>query len=131
MRRLRRGVAGDGEGQHGIDQRVAEILRDPLRTIAGNEIVLADRHVRAVLLAAADKDDRGTLAGGDRVAHFRPGQVVDPDRARLRARGRRDDRGQQCGKHRDEQLRWSHERLRRLESDVEHKPAVRFAVRAR
>ena len=55
MRGLCRGIAGDGKGNDGIDQRVAELVGNLLGAIARNEVVLADRHVRAVLLAADRK----------------------------------------------------------------------------
>jgi len=41
------------------------------------QVVLADRHVRPVLLGAADRDDRNRLARGELIAQFGPGQLFD------------------------------------------------------
>jgi hypothetical protein len=100
----RRRIPGHGQRQRRIHQRVAQFLRDPLGDMARHEIVLADHHVRAVLLAAAGVDDRSALSRVDGIAHLRPGQVVDPHRARLAMSGQRGegDGGDQkaCSVHR-------------------------------
>ena len=46
------------------------------------DVVLAERHVRAVLLGAADRDDDRGLAGRQRVAHLGPGQLLELDAGR-------------------------------------------------
>jgi hypothetical protein len=43
-------------------------------------IVLAQRHMRAVLLGAAGGNDDGGLAAGDGVARFVPGELLEIDR---------------------------------------------------
>ncbi len=41
------------------------------------DVVLAEHHVRAVLLGAADRDDDGRRAGADPILQFGPRQLVD------------------------------------------------------
>ena len=77
-----RGIAGRRERHHRIHQRVAEARRNPSRHVARNDVVLARYHVRTVLLGAAGVVNCGVRPGGDRIAHFRPGQFLDVDRRR-------------------------------------------------
>ncbi len=63
-------------------QRVAQRARDLLGERTRANVVLAERHVRAVLLGSADgHEDRGR-AGGDPVAQLGPGEVLDEYAAR-------------------------------------------------
>ena len=88
------------------DERVAELARDPLGERRRARVVLAERHVRTVLLGAADRDDDGRRAGADARGELRPRELVEPDgRGRLRGRERRADgkergeaRGQPAGR---------------------------------
>ena len=73
-------------GEHRRDQRVAERARDALGQHARAHVVLAERHVRAVLLGAADRHDDRRLAGLDRIAHLGPRELLD-QQARRRLRG--------------------------------------------
>ena len=45
-------------------------------------VVLAERHVRPVLLGAADRDDDGRLAGADQVAQLGPREILEQHRRR-------------------------------------------------
>jgi hypothetical protein len=55
------------------------------------EIVFPDHHVRAILLAAADVDDRRPFARSYCVAHLGPSEIVNPNRRYLAVRGQRDE----------------------------------------
>src|SRR5439155_11300644 len=55
-------------------------------------IMLAQRHVRAVLLGPADRNDDRRLAGSDLVAKLGPGQLLKKHCGRLGARGRQADK---------------------------------------
>jgi hypothetical protein len=50
--------------------------------------MLAARHVRSVLLGAAREHERGRLAGLDRVAGLKIGELLDPDAVACRNRPR-------------------------------------------
>lgn len=75
-------------GHHRRDQRIAELPRDALGEQAHAHVVLAQRHVRTVLLGAADRYQRDRAAGRDAVAQLGPGQLLKMDRRRLRGTGR-------------------------------------------
>ena len=81
-------------GDDGRDQRVAEAARDRLGVGGDAHIVLADRHVGAVLLRAAGRNDDGGLSGRDRIADFLPGQPLQNDGVRS-LRGRRRGKAKQ------------------------------------
>ena len=44
-------------GHHRRDQGVAELARDEIRRVIDDELVLAEHHVRPVLLGAGGRDD--------------------------------------------------------------------------
>ena len=58
------------------------------------DVVLAQRHVRAVLLGAADRDEDRGRAAGDPVAELGPREILERDAGARRLRGR-DGRQQQ------------------------------------
>ena len=69
-------------GDHRGDEGVAEPARDELGQELDARIVLAQRHVRPVLLRPPDRhDDRG-LARAHEVAHLRPRQLLEEDGVR-------------------------------------------------
>ncbi len=59
-------------GQHGRDKGRSQGCGDLAGQQLDPEIVLADRHMRPVLLGAADRHDRDRLAGGELIAQFGP-----------------------------------------------------------
>ena len=61
-------------------ERVAEFARDGVARPLEHVVVLAQGDVGPVLLDASGGDDGGGLAGGHRVAHLDPRQLLDPDR---------------------------------------------------
>ena len=69
-------------GQHGSHQRVAQLAGDLAGQRLHPYIVLAQRHMRAVLLGAADGHDDGGRAGLQRIAHFSPSEIFEIDAAR-------------------------------------------------
>src|ERR1700674_388649 len=79
-------ITSGRERQRRIDECVAEFDRDRTGDPARDEVVLADRHVRTVLLGASSVDDGVRLPGLNRLLHFRPGEIFDVDRA-LRHKG--------------------------------------------
>ncbi len=64
-------------GEHRRHQRVAEPARNLLGRMLDDEVVLAEHHVRTVLLRAAGRKDDGGLPGLDRVAHLGPCELLD------------------------------------------------------
>ena len=56
-------IARHREREDGIDNDVADPLRDLPRHVTRDQVVLAERHVRPVLLDAAREDERGGLSG--------------------------------------------------------------------
>ncbi len=66
-------------GHHRSDKRVAQAARDGVRVGGNAHIVLAERHVGAVLFRAAGGDDDGGLSGRDGVTHFVPGELFQED----------------------------------------------------
>ena len=85
----------DGAFGHVSQYRRDERVSQPGGDLAGEQtytnIVLANRHVRTVLLSTADRQDDRGLARGDKVAQFGPGQILDKYVRRAGgARGRRE-----------------------------------------
>src|ERR1700687_3090519 len=62
VRRFLHRIARDSEWQSGIDQSIAQLDCDRTGEVPRDEVVFPDGHVRAVLLGAADVDDRARLA---------------------------------------------------------------------
>jgi hypothetical protein len=67
-------------GDDRCDEGVAEAGGDPRREHADADVVLAEDHVRAALLRAADRDDDRRLAGLHRIAQLGPGELFDKHR---------------------------------------------------
>ncbi len=91
MRSRRIDAALGHVGERRRHQRVAQRLRDLLRERRDPGVVLAERHVRPVLLGAADGHDDRRLARRDLRAQLGPRQIVEEDRrGRRRVRGHRE-----------------------------------------
>ena len=71
------------------DDRITELTRDPLGQRLDPCVVLAERHVRPVLLGAADGQEHGRLAGADESPKLGPRQILEQDRIRGLCVGRR------------------------------------------
>src|SRR5262249_43416120 len=72
---------------HRRNERVPKCSSDLFGQIADSRIVLAERHMRAVLLGAADRNDDCRLAGAHQIAQLDPSQLFEKHRLRcLRCR---------------------------------------------
>ena len=67
-------------GQHRRDERITEGVRDPLGEDLDPHVVLAQRHVRAVLLGAADRQEHRRLSGSYEGPELGPCQSLERDR---------------------------------------------------
>ena len=63
--------------QHRRHQRCSEAACDLFRRMFDDEIMLAQHHVRPILLGAAGGEDDGGFARLNRVAQFHPGKFFD------------------------------------------------------
>ena len=92
----RRNAAFGHIAEHRCHQRIAQRRRDASGQRMHANVVLAQRHVRAVLFGAADRNDDGGFAGALRVARLDPGQVFDERAGRCSPSG--GVQGQQPGR---------------------------------
>ena len=76
-----RHVADDGR-----NERAPQVLGDAARGLGDDIVVLAEDHVRTVLLDAARRHDDGRISGIDGAAHLHPCHVLQLDAGRQRRR---------------------------------------------
>ena len=68
-------VASDCKRQSGINERVPQFFADLAGDIVRDKVVLADGHVRPVLLGASDVNDRSVFSLCDCALNLRPREI--------------------------------------------------------
>jgi len=71
-------------GQHRRNHRIAQALGDSRGQQPDANIVLAQKHVRSVLLGAADRHQSGGRTCGDALAQFDPAHLFELHARRVR-----------------------------------------------
>ncbi len=124
------GHVGDGRGHDGVAQRVGDAVGQHVRA----HVVLAQHHVRAVLLGAADGHDDGGAAVRDALAQLDAGQRLevvgrepggrhgagggDGERGEEGGGARKDGKGRASGHHHPWRTRRSSSRIRQIAPSV-------------